>query len=236
MCASQEHPAQHGLGRRFFLFAWLGYVAVCVQCHIAALKSCIYIDGATCMSMLLALKRAGEWRIAEAALFCALSIPPFQELAQELVEPTAETHKEPLAQTMHALCLRRASHPPWIRSEGARSPPAIRVPPNPPCCECGCSVCSSGNLAQLRPLPQAPRALFYHSGSLNLSEVEQGRSAISSLLVAWPCCRYSGMLCACHKVFPHRTLHGHSVMSGRTQSLSWSSLPSSACAGPWCLR
>eukprot|EP00892_Ulva_mutabilis_P000596 jgi/Ulvmu1/10537/UM064_0075.1 len=88
--------------------------AFLLQCHIAALKSYIDFDGATFMSMLLALKRAGKWRVAEASLWCSLSIPPFRQVVDELVLPFDESYA--ILRCLRDLCRRRSMHLPSSHS------------------------------------------------------------------------------------------------------------------------
>ena len=54
-----------------------------VQCFIAAVVGGVAIDGAACLAMLIALRRAGQWRIAEAAVLGLLHVPAFRECWEE---------------------------------------------------------------------------------------------------------------------------------------------------------
>eukprot|EP00892_Ulva_mutabilis_P011422 jgi/Ulvmu1/8652/UM046_0057.1 len=57
-----------------------------VEVYTRMLRSRIHVDGEACHALLRALQRAGEWRVAEAALLCALPVSPFNTLADTLHE------------------------------------------------------------------------------------------------------------------------------------------------------
>ena len=50
-----------------------------MQCFITAVMGGVAIDGSACLAMLIALRRAGQWRIAEAAVLSLLHVPAFRE-------------------------------------------------------------------------------------------------------------------------------------------------------------
>lgn len=49
------------------------------QCFVGGVRCGKAIDGAACLALLRALKRAGNWRAAEAALLCVLPLPALLE-------------------------------------------------------------------------------------------------------------------------------------------------------------
>ena len=55
-----------------------------MQCLANAVSNRHDVDGPTCTALIGALERAGEWRVAEAALLCMLPVAPFQALARDL--------------------------------------------------------------------------------------------------------------------------------------------------------
>eukprot|EP00892_Ulva_mutabilis_P008073 jgi/Ulvmu1/5638/UM230_0001.1 len=47
----------------------------CLECFVAGVHGGTAMDGSACLALLQALKRAGHWRLAEAALLCMLPCP-----------------------------------------------------------------------------------------------------------------------------------------------------------------
>ena len=62
---------------------------IVLQLYAAAIQSHVDISGATCMAVLCALQRAGDWQVAEAALLCALPTPPLLAHASALYRAAA---------------------------------------------------------------------------------------------------------------------------------------------------
>ena len=95
-----------------------------MQFFIHAVSSGIAIEGVACLAMLMALRRAGQWRIAEAAVLCLLHIPAFREFWAECdaLARHEGQHAGELVLALHNACTLRFAALEQHRPEGVVLP------------------------------------------------------------------------------------------------------------------
>ena len=78
-----------------------------LQLYAAAIQSHVDVSGATCMAVLCALQRTGDWELAEAALLCALPTPPLLAHAATLYRAAAPLPEHSTLRHLRHLSQRR---------------------------------------------------------------------------------------------------------------------------------
>ena len=74
-----------------------------LQVYAAAIQSHVNVSGTTCMAMLRALHIVGEWKLAEAALLCALPTPPLLAHAVALYQTSSPLPEHSTLRILRAL-------------------------------------------------------------------------------------------------------------------------------------
>ena len=94
-----------------------------MQIYAAAIQRHVEVIGTTCMAVLRALQRAGDWQVAEAALLCALPTPPLLTHAAALYRVPDPLAESSTLRLLRALCQRHMDPPvATFSSEGVAVP------------------------------------------------------------------------------------------------------------------